>query len=48
MTRQRRSKKQGNENLITNEKLEIDIAQIIEIIDKNNPELLNEIINQSS
>jgi hypothetical protein len=33
--------------IITNEKLEIDITEIIEIIDKNNPELINEVINQS-
>jgi len=34
--------------IISNGKLEIDPAEIIEIIDKNSPELINEIINQSS
>jgi len=34
--------------IISNGKLEIDIAEIIEITDKNSPELINEIINQSS
>jgi hypothetical protein len=34
--------------IINNAKLEIDIAEVIEIIDKNSPELINEITNQSS
>lgn len=34
--------------IISNGKLEIDPAEIIKIIDKNSPELINEIINQSS